>query len=94
VGGAAVNVNALVSSSQPQHYACTNDTKVAKKAEMIKATVLEVRVRGAVLGTKVNIAELVPRVAEGIPPALPFIASAVSDSAANPTDGGSYRKTE
>lgn len=79
---------------QPQYYACTNETKVAKKAEMTIATALEVRVGGAALGSNVNIAELAPRVAEGIPPAKPFISSAISDSAANPTDGGSYRKTE
>lgn len=61
---------------------------------MTNATALEVRVVGAALVSKVDVAEIAPRVAEGIPPALPFIASAVSDSAANPTDGGLYRKTE
>lgn len=61
---------------------------------MTNATALEVRVVGAALVSKVDVAEIAPRVAEGIPPALPFIASAISDSAANPTDGGLYRKTE
>lgn len=61
---------------------------------MTNTTALEVRVVGAALVSKVDVAEIAPRVAEGIPPALPFIASAISDSAANPTDGGLYRKTE
>lgn len=60
---------------------------------MTSATALNERADGAALIT-VNFAELAPRVAEGIPPVLPFIASAISDSAANPTDGGLYRKTE
>jgi hypothetical protein len=67
---------------------------VAKAAEMTSATALKERVDGAALDSTVNIAELAPRVAEGIPPALPFIAIATLDNAANPTDGGLYRKIE
>jgi hypothetical protein len=61
---------------------------------MTSATALKERVDGAALGSTVNFAESAPRVAEGIPPALSFIARATLDSAANPTDGGLYRNTE
>ena len=39
-------------------------------------------------------ATLAPIVADGMFAFTPFIASAVSDRDANPTDGGSYRNTE
>jgi hypothetical protein len=35
-----------------------------------------------------------PSVADGIIASTPFMASAICDNAANPTEGGSYRKTE
>lgn len=39
-------------------------------------------------------ATLAPSVALGTTALAPFMASAVSDRAANPTEGGSYRKME
>ena len=60
---------------------------------MNNVAVLEVR--GVVEATlAVTAAALAPSVAVGISALTPFIASAVSDRAANPTEGGSYRNTE
>jgi hypothetical protein len=42
----------------------------------------------------VALAEMEPMVAEGGGASTPFIATAVSDSAAKPTEAGLYRKTE
>lgn len=48
-----------------------------------------VQVRCVMEAAFVTAAMLAPMVAEGITAFTPFIASAVSDRAANPTDGGS-----
>lgn len=62
-------------------------------AEMSSVAAPEVRVvsEAALAVTK---ATLAPSVALGIIALRPFIASAVWDRAANPTEGGLYRNTE
>jgi hypothetical protein len=62
-------------------------------AEMSSAAASEVRVvsEAALAVTETTLA---PSVALGIIALTPFIASAVWDRAANPTEGGSYRNTE
>lgn len=65
----------------------------ASTAEISSTSALEVRVVGEA-ALAVTVAELAPSVAEGMIASTPFIASAVSDRAAKPTEGGLYRKIE
>lgn len=68
-----------------------NITKESNTDMNIAAAEVRVIVEAALAVTE---ATLAPSVALGITALTPFIASAVCDKAANPTEGGSYRNTE
>lgn len=84
----SASVTHVLESNTVHHRYVTKENN----AKMNGIAALRVRIIGAALA--VTEAMFVPRVAEGMSALTPFIARAVSDSAANPTEGGSYRNTE